>query len=56
MNFQKEIISKYKDKLNLLIYKEERRTYEEFVENFDYYNEDNNLDWFDIENKFNDYN
>ena len=41
---------KYKDRLNLLNYEEERRVYEEFVKNFDYYDEDNNLDQFDTEN------
>jgi len=52
-NFQEEIIWKYKDRLNLLIYEEERRAYEEFLKNFDSYNEDNNLGQFDIENWFN---
>ena len=30
-----ELIWKIKDRLNLLIYEEERRTYLEFIENFD---------------------
>ena len=34
-NCKGEIIWKYKDRLNLLIYKEEKRAYEEFVKNFD---------------------
>ena len=49
------IIWKYKDRLNLLIYEKERRTYEELVKNFDCsYDVDNNLDQFDTENWFND--
>ena len=48
INCPKEIIWKYDDRLDLSIYVEERRAYEEFVENFDYYNNDNNLDQFDI--------
>ena len=54
-NNQEEIIWKYKDRLNLLIYEEERRTYEEFIKNIYYYEDiDNNLDPFDTENWFND--
>ena len=54
-NKPEEIIWKYKDRLNLLIYEEERRTYDEFVKNIsDYENIDNNLDQFDTENWFND--
>ena len=54
-NNQEDIIRKYKDRLNLLIYEEERRTYEEFEKNIDYYEDiDNNLDQFDSENWFND--
>ena len=46
---------KSKDRLNLLIYEEERRSHEEFLKNIDYYDdEDNNLDKFDTENWFND--
>ena len=55
MNTPEEIIWKYKDRLNLLIYEEERRTYDELVKNIsDYENIDNNLDQFDTENWFND--
>ena len=49
-NNTEEIIWKYKDRLNILIYEEERRAYEEFLQNFYFYNEDNNLDQFDTEN------
>ena len=57
MNTPEEIIWKYKDRLNLLIYEEERRTYDEFVKNIsDYENIDNNLDQFDTENWFADEN
>ena len=44
MNCQEEVIWKYKDRLKLLIYEQEKRACEEFLKNFDYYNEDNNLD------------
>ena len=50
-NYQEERIWRYKDRLNLLIYEEKRRTYEEFATNVDYYEDkDNNLDQFDTEN------
>ena len=56
-NNQEEIIWKYKDRLNLLIYEEERRTYDEFIKNTAYYKDtDNNLDQFDTENWFTDEN
>jgi len=56
-NNQEEIIWKYKDRLNLLIYEEERRAYDEFVKNTAYYEDtDNNLDQFDTENWFTDEN
>ena len=55
MHNPEEIIWKYKDRLNLLIYEKERRTYDEFVKNISVYeNIDNNLDQFDTENWFND--
>ena len=44
----KEIIWINQDRLNLLIYEEERRAYLEFLEKLDY-NDDNNLDQLDIE-------
>ena len=53
MNYSKEIIWINEDRLNLLIYEEERRTYLEFLENLDD-NNDNNLDQFDTEYWFND--
>ena len=52
-NCSKEIIWKIKDRLDLLIYEEERRTYLKFLENLDDDN-DNNLDQFDTEYLFND--
>ena len=54
MHCQEEIIWKYKDGINLLIYEEEIRTYVEFVKNIDYYDEDNKLD--QLENCFNNNN
>ena len=41
-NCKEEIIWKYKDRLNPLIYEEERRTYEEFAKNVDHYEEKDN--------------
>jgi len=39
---------KNKDRLDLLIYEEEKRAYRDNIENFDY-DDDNNLDQFDTE-------
>ena len=44
---------KNKDRLDLLTYEEERRAYRDNIENF-HYDDDNNLDQFDIEYWFND--
>lgn len=52
-NMSKEVIWLNEDKLDLLIYEEERRTYIEICENIDN-NDDNNLDQFDTEFWFND--
>ena len=52
-NSSKEIIWLNEDRLDLLIYEEERRTYIEICENIEN-NIDNNLDQFDTEFWFND--
>ena len=52
-NMSKEIIWLNEDRLDLLIYEEERRTYIEICENIEN-NIDNNLDQFDTEFWFND--
>ena len=52
-NMSIEIIWLNEDRLDLLIYEEERRTYIEICENIDN-NDDNNLDQFDTEFWFND--
>jgi len=44
---------RYEDILDLLVY-EEKKAYEEFLENFKYYNNDNGLGQFDTEYWFND--
>jgi len=50
----KEIIWKYEGRPNLLIYEEERRTYEEFLQNMDLdLNDDNNFDQLDTKYWFN---
>ena len=52
-NVAKEIIWLNEDRLDLLIYEEERRIYLEICENIDN-NDDNNLDQFDTKFWFND--
>ena len=52
-NMSKEVIWLNEDRLDLLIYEEEQRTYIEICENIDN-NDDNNLDQFDTEFWFND--
>ena len=52
-NSSKEIIWLNEDRLDLLVYEEERRTYLEICENL-YNNDDNNLDQFAMQFWFND--
>ena len=53
INYSKEIIYINEDRINIVIYEEERRNHLEFLENLDY-DDDNNLGQCDTEYWFND--